>query len=239
MNILVVSATHFEVKPLLDFLEITEPVVGMNVMRKKTEAYDAKVLITGVGMVNTAFMLGRYTHEHFDLVINVGVCGAFDKQLQLGGLVRITEDVLSEMGAEDGDEFLTYNQLNLPGKHTFSEKYTVFIPMINTLKKVTGITVNKVHGNEISIEKIKQLYNPDVESMEGAAFFAAAENSGKNMTQILFEDELKSISVPSSNNYIQIRAISNYVEKRDKSKWQMGLAISNLNKFVIDLLNTF
>lgn len=236
MKILIVSATQFEVKPLLDFLGVAMPTIGMNHANIDFDDKDIQMLITGVGMVNTALMVGRYSLNHFDLVINVGVCGAFDKQLKLGQLVRVTTDILSEMGAENGDEFLTYDQLNLPGEHIFSENYTMSNPLINSLKKVKGITVNTVHGNEVNIEKVQRLYNPDVESMEGAAFFAATHNSGKNVKQIMFENKPTSVSVPPSDNFIQIRAISNYVEKRDKSKWQMPLAIKNLNDFLINFI---
>jgi futalosine hydrolase len=218
MNILVVSATEFEVKPLLGFLGIAFPSIGMNNANIDFEDKDIQVLITGVGMVNTAFMMGRYAHTDYDLIINVGVCGAFDKQLELGELVHITEDVLSELGAEDGDGFLTYNQMNLPGEHIYKEIYKDSYLMIELLKKVKGITVNTVHGNDASIEKVKQLYHPDVESMEGAAFFAGCVRAG--------------------GDFIQIRAISNYVEKRDKSKWQMPLATKNLNDFLINFINS-
>ena len=218
MKILIVSATQFEVKPLLDFLGIAVPSPGMNNANMDFEDKDIHVLITGVGMVNTAFMMGRYTNSLYDLVVNVGVCGAFDKQLELGQLVHVTSDILSEMGAEDGEEFLTYDQLNLPGEHVFSENYSVSSPWIDSLKKVKGITVNTVHGNELNIKKIQQLYQPDVESMEGAAFFAGC--------------------VRTSGDFIQIRAISNYVEKRDKSKWQMPIAIKNLNDFLINFINS-
>lgn len=218
MKILVVSATQFEVKPLLDFLGIALPTTGMNNANIDFEDKDIQVLITGVGMVNTAFMMGRYINSLFDIVINVGVCGAFDRQLELGQLVHVTSDILSEMGAEDGDGFLTYDQLNLPGEHMFSENYTISNPFIDSLKKVKGITVNTVHGNEININKVQQLYHPDVESMEGAAFFAGCTRAG--------------------GDFIQIRAISNYVEKRDKSKWQIPLAIKNLNDFLINFINS-
>lgn len=218
MKILIVSATQFEVKPLLDFLGIALPTTGMNNANIDFEDKDIQVLITGIGMVNTAFMVGRYSLNHYDLVVNVGVCGAFDKKLELGTVVHVTEDILSEMGAEDGEEFLTYDQLNLPGEHVFSENYTISNSFIDSLKKVKGITVNTVHGNEISIEKVKQFYHPDVESMEGAAFFAGGERA--------------------DGDFIQIRAISNYVEKRDKSKWQMPLAIKNLNDFLINFINS-
>lgn len=216
MNILIVSATQFEVKPLLDFLEIEHPILGLNNAKMKTERKSIQVLITGVGMVNTAFMMGRYITGLYDLVINVGICGAFDKEIELGQLVHITEDVLSELGAEDGDIFLTYDKLNLPGEFVFHNTINKPYTLINSLKKVKGITVNTVHGNETSIAKVKKIYNPDVESMEGAAFYASCIRVGGDCTQV--------------------RAISNYVEKRDKSKWQMSLAIKNLNNFMIDLL---
>ena len=216
MNILVVSATEFEVKPLLGFLGIALPKLGINNANIDFEEKDIKVLITGVGMVNTALMMGRYAHTDYDLIINAGVCGAFDKQLELGELVHITEDVLSELGAEDGEGFLTYNQMNLPGEHIYKGIYKDFYLMIELLKKVKGITVNTVHGNDVSIEKVKQLYHPGVESMEGAAFFAACSGT--------------------KGNSVQIRAISNYVEKRDKEKWEMPLAIKNLNDFLITFI---
>lgn len=216
MNILVVSATEFEVKPLFGFLGIAIPTIGINNANIDFEDKEIQVLITGVGMVNTALMLGKHLKNDYDLIINVGVCGAFDKQLELGELVHITEDILSELGAEDGEGFLTYNQMNLPGEHIYKGIYKDSYLMIELLKKVKGITVNTVHGNDVSIEKVKQLYHPDVESMEGAAFFAAC--------------------LGMNGNCIQIRAISNYVEKRDKEKWQMPLAIKNLNDFLITFI---
>ncbi|WP_431199504.1 hypothetical protein ACRQ5D_10000 [Mucilaginibacter sp. P25] len=36
---------------------------------------------------------------------------------------------------------------------------------------------------------------------------------------------------------MQIRAVSNYVEKRNREAWNIGLAIKNLNTFAIDLVN--
>jgi futalosine hydrolase len=215
MNILIVAATQFEVQPLLTFLGIALPSPGINNANIDLEGKEIKVLITGAGMVNTALMMGKYLDDSYHMVINAGVCGAFDRGLQPGDIVQVTTDSLSEMGAEDGDGFLTYDQLNLPGEHVFfghSEPYF----MIDLLKKVEGITVNTVHGNETSIEKVKQLYQPDVESMEGAAFFAACKGLAKN--------------------YVQVRTVSNYVEKRDKSKWQMPLAIKNLNDFLITFI---
>lgn len=217
MHILIVSATHFELKPLLDLLRIDRPERGMNTTETRLHGHRVDVLITGIGMVNTAFMMGRYAGGPYDWIINAGVCGAFDKSLALGEVVQVTEDILSEMGAEDGDLFLTYDQMQLPGVHVYRASSKNAMPQLAALPAVKGITVNTVHGQEASIEKVEQLYRPDVESMEGAAFFAACEGA---------------------ENTVQIRSISNYVEKRDKSKWQMPLAIKNLNDVLMELIQT-
>ena len=123
MNILIVSATQFEVKPLLIFLEIENASIGLKNGSKKINNTTVSVLITGIGMVNTAFMMGKYTKSTYDLVINVGVCGAFDKNLELGKLVNVTKDILSELGAENGETFITYDQLNLDGSHIFKNQF--------------------------------------------------------------------------------------------------------------------
>ena len=80
-----------------------------------------------------------------------------------------------------------------------------------------GITVNTVHGNEASIVKIVDRLNPDVESMEGAACFMVCEK----------------FNIPC----MQIRAISNKVEKRNKTIWDMPLAIKNLNTKVQQIID--
>ena len=240
MNLLIVSATSYEVKPLLQYLEIPHPVLGMNVSSKSfiNKEMDVHVLITGIGMVNTALMVGRYSIINVDLAINAGVCGSFHKNLALGEIVNITDDILSEMGAENDVDFLTYDQLQLDGEHTFKSNNTIHSEAINTLKKAKGITVNTVHGNDVSIAKVTALYNPDVESMEGAAFFAACKNAGINHSQINYNNKPTSVSYPTTVNYIQLRAISNYVEKRDKSKWNMPLAIANLNTFLVNYIES-
>lgn len=216
MNILIVAATEFEVKPLLEYLKIDNAYPGMNFPNTITDQNEVRVLITGVGMVNTAYMMGRYSNTLFDLILNVGVCGAFDRELELGQVVHVTQDILSEMGAEDDERFMTFDELNLAGDYIFNQHLTNNFEAFEKLIKVKGITVNTVHGNEKSILRVKDLFKPNVESMEGAAFYAGCIRAGEN--------------------YTQIRAISNYVEKRDKSKWQMHLAVANLNDYLIQFI---
>jgi futalosine hydrolase len=165
-----------------------------------------KTLITGIGMLATAIAV---THElskkKYDLVINAGIAGAFDRTLSLGEVVEVTEDVLSELGVEDDEVFKTFDEVDLEVNNQIISPSS-----LSSLKSVRGITVNTVHGNEASIEKVFQKWKPQVESMEGAACMIACQKQ----------------NIPC----IQIRAISNYVEKRNKAAWDIPLAIENLNK---------
>lgn len=212
---LIVAATKNEVEPLLNHFAVK--VYGDTGIFMNEGQIQLEVLITGVGMVNTAYYLGRYTHTLYDYVINSGICGAVNKNLNIGDVVNVTEDILSEMGAENDTEFIKYDDLKLGGSNSFQNLVQINNLTLNQLKKVKGITVNTVHGNEESIKKVISLYNPDVESMEGAAFFCGCRRI--------------------SENYFQIRAVSNYVEKRDRSKWNILLAIDNLNKTLIKMIN--
>jgi futalosine hydrolase len=213
-HLLIVSATQFEVQPLLEKYSIVVTGEGLyECMISETRSLS--VLITGVGMVNTAFMIGRNSHRVYDAILNVGICGAFDRHLKIGQVVHITQDELSEMGAENGEEFIRYKELELPGTNVYHNNWLKRSKTISELKTVKAITVNKVHGNENSIENTKNTFSPEVESMEGAAFFAACKGL---------------------SNFTQIRAVSNYVEKRDKSKWDIPLAISHLNKTILDVI---
>ncbi len=213
-KILIVAATKQEIEPFLTSFKFdVRGNVGFFTSGSDPEV---SVLITGVGMVNTAYFLGRYFLSAFNFTINVGICGAFNKNHKIGEVVNVVEDTLSEMGAEDGEDFIKYADLNLGGTNSFAYRLDDEIDAIDELKKVRSITVNTVHGNAESINKTIKLFDPDIESMEGAAFFRACEN------------------LPS--DCLQIRAISNYVEKRDKSKWDIPLAIKNVNAFVIKLV---
>jgi futalosine hydrolase len=214
-HVLIVSATAFEVQPLLEKYSIVVTSEGIYEVFLN-EKDRISVLITGVGMVNTAFQLGRCSHNYYDYVINAGVCGSFHAHHPIGEVVRVYRDEFSEMGAEDGDSFIRFNDMNLGSTNVYSECWAVKFAAIESLKRVSGITVNKVHGNTATIEKTALLFKPDVESMEGAAFFTGCQRF---------------------NHYLQIRAVSNMVEQRDKSKWNMPLAIANLNNTLQNTLD--
>lgn len=166
-------------------------------------------------MTATAFALGRYLSPKYNLVLNLGIAGSFNRDLELGTVVNITHDEFSELGAEDGDSFLSIDTLGF-GK----SKYTAINNLLNDdlaqLPKARGITVNRVHGQEAQIAVISERLKPDTESMEGAAVLYCCEQA----------------SIPC----LQVRAISNYVERRNRENWRIGAAITNLNNWAVRFL---
>ncbi len=205
MNILLVSATKQEIEP---FLSKIGPAVGNSVFSPHVyKNHNLYVLITGVGISQTSFYLGKYLSSKFDLAINAGICGSFNTHLRLGEVVAVTEDYFADLGAEDDDKFISVSELGLPASY-YVKNENPYLP--ENLKQVRGVTVNTTHGNEDSIRKFSSRIKADVESMEGAAFLWACN-----------QERVKCL---------QVRAISNYVEKRDRSKWQIGAAVKNLNE---------
>lgn len=218
MRILIVVATQGEVQPLMDALGMRQSDEAENLfVPRHISVANCSVLVTGAGMVPTAFALGKHLpHNVYNLVINLGIAGSFDRNIKLGDVLEISQDTFSELGAEDDTRFISIEQLGL-GAGIFAPTTTLshFAPDTK-LAKATAITVNTVHGNEATIAQISERVKPQLESMEGAAFFYACR-------------ELK---VPA----IQIRAVSNYVEKRNRDNWEIGLAVKNLNTFALDLV---
>lgn len=217
MKLLIVAATRMEIKPLEDYLLKLD-------QQGLLQLHAIELMITGAGMVQTSFRLGKMLPlDNWDLAINLGICGSFNRQLPPGTTVHVVSDTFGDMGAEDGDDFRDAFDIGLTDKDAFpfmngwinnlaATKYE----LVQLLPAVKGITMNTVSGNEINIRKLENKFAADIESMEGAAFMYCC----------------KVESIPC----LQIRAVSNYIERRDKNHWNIPLAISKLNETAIRLL---
>jgi futalosine hydrolase len=223
MRILVVAATDPEVSALVRKLG------RVRQQRERLAEYvcadrAVHVLITGVGMVATAAWCSRELSEsRYDLALNVGLCGSFDRDLVPGTVVHVVSDCLPELGAEDGDRFVSLEELGLEDR--FDARFSCAglrnpAPPTNgvleRLPKAKGITVNTVHGHERSIAAVVERLHPQVESMEGAAFMYACLMHG----------------VP----FAQIRAVSNVVERRNRGAWKVQEAIDALGETAFEIV---
>lgn len=203
MNLLIVAATEFEIAPFLQ-------------QNKNTE-----VLITGVGIPATIFHLTKKLIEKtFDCVIQAGIAGSFSKTIDPTEVFFVKEDTFADIGIDENGIFKDFFDNHFLDKNNFpfSNGWLVnnhFNLDKNKFKKASAVTINKITDDKNQIEKIKEKYSPQLESMEGAAFHF-----------VCLQQKIK---------FLQLRSVSNKVGERDKTKWQMKKAIESLNRELIKI----
>lgn len=232
MRILLVAATAAEIGPVTAGLRrpsTRTPSLrageGDRIERYLCDGHDVDVLVSGVGMVATATWCAHaLSRERYDVALNLGVCGSFDRSLTPGVVVHVVSDRLAELGAEDDEAFLSIHQM-----HLLDENEPPFVsgmlvnqapPLSATLTglpTVSGITVNTVHGRERSIAAVTERFSPQVESMEGAAFMYAC--------------------LVHNQRFAQVRAVSNVVERRNREAWKLSEAVASLGATTLRMLS--
>ncbi len=176
--------------------------------------------LTGVGILSSAVALTTLAINHQpDLIIQMGISGAFNDVIPLGKVVIVENEMLGDLGVEENGTWKDLFDLNLVTLNTppfnngkLSNPWLQKFNLLE-LKKVNAITVNQISTNAENIKRITNKYQPELESMEGASLHYIALKMG----------------IP----FLQIRGVSNYVGERDKTKWFIKESISNLNQTVI------
>lgn len=223
MRILLVTATHAEAD-VIRRSSVRSDVNESYILGKTT----IDILVTGVGSVATAWALTKWFSSGLkpDLALNAGIAGSYRKEINTGDVVMPVSDCFADAGIETEEGFMTLSESGLedPDRFPFTGGRIIarndFIKKTSVLvRTVSAVTVNTASGTAKTIEKIAAKYDPDIETMEGAAFFyiCSAEK------------------VP----FIALRAISNKVEPRAREKWDIPLALDNLAVILEKVVLTF
>lgn len=213
MNCLIVSATTTEIGPFLKSLGSGEnyPV-------------EIDVLISGVGMMASAFALSRQIHlKRPDLIIQAGIAGSFDQSIQLGTVFAVKKDTIADLGVTEKSKLLSIFDLGLarPGQFPFTNGWLLNkSPLLKKVKlrKIDAISCNEISTSKTKINFYKNKFDPAIESMEGAA--------------------LHYVCLMERVPFIQIRSVSNYIGERNKKNWQLKASIANLNQELSRMLHT-
>jgi futalosine hydrolase len=215
MKIALVAATWQEIAPVQEYL--TERLYLKN-------HHQFSFWVTGVGMVQTTYQLTRkMADEKPDLAIQAGIAGSFHPLFAPGDVVTVKEEIIGDLGVQEDRDWKDIFDLKLADPHLFPFIDRRLVnPNIQLLQKinvpqVTAVSVNEITTGEQRIQQLIRHYSPVTESMEGAAFHFVCLQEG----------------IP----FIQIRSISNRIGERDKSKWQINLAIENLQNTLLQLIN--
>lgn len=215
MRILLISATDFEIAPLVK--KLTFVSTENETLSKYTFGpHEVDVLIGGIGIPFTIFNFSKTLFDNtYDFAIDAGIAGSFIPEIAIGDVVNVIQEQFADIGIEEKGKFTSIFEISLHDKNHYPfvdgilhNKTEIQNKAIQKLKNVIGITVNTVSGTEETIKFLRDIYKPDIETMEGAAFFYVC----------LMEH------IP----FTQIRSISNMVEVRDTSKWEIRKAVESL-----------
>lgn len=201
MKILLVAATNLELEPVLDHC----PNTGHQLMP----------LSSGIGSLQTCFQLCQnIALLQPDWVIQVGIGGSFRPNLLPGSVVGISSEYLGDLGVEESEDFSDAFDMGFiqPNQVPFHQKALVnpYWDKIGykDIKLEKAVTVNEISTSPSRIQSLLQRYQPGIESMEGAALHLAC--------------------LQLNQPFLQLRAVSNLVGERNKSHWNIPLALKNL-----------
>lgn len=175
--------------------------------------------VAGVGVVDFSANLARFfSQKKYERAFLLGICGAYPSSgLQVGDVVRVDTEVVADMGAQSREGHF------IPWKTIVSEE-TIYkgasprdLPLrLAAISEVAGGTVNCCTGTRYLGNRRESTFQIQVESMEGAAFFAVCKAYGVS-------------------GY-QFRAVSNMASDRDESSWDIPRALTALKQSVLDIL---
>jgi len=169
-------------------------------------------LITGCGPVAAAASLSWFlgTRE-VEGIIAIGIAGCYPgSSCRVGGVYRICEDRLIDLGAEDGDgSVLT---LPFPGLECRLRELWC-PPEFSRIPVARGATTSLCTGTVATATR-RRASGADLESMEGAAWAEVAIRFGAPLAQI--------------------RSVSNVASSRNRETWDVNGAIAALTEVLAE-----
>jgi futalosine hydrolase len=198
-------------------------------MVKKSKDVKAQVefRLTGIGAVQACHCVTREVvaaaavGEPYNLVVNLGIAGSYDLEaFPIGSAAVISREHFADLGFGSEEGFSDLFQYGILEKDDFpytkgalARQLLPYPHIEKVLEKYgagAGATVQCVTGTQARCNEIVAMYDPQIESMEGAGVYYAA----------LME------KVP----FFELRTVSNAVGERDTSKWESKAALDTLEE---------
>ncbi len=191
------------------------------------ERLDITFMLTGIGCTSTSYRLTKMlcSSGPFNFALNIGIAGSFTESFPIGSVAMIDKEYFGDLGFETYFGFQTLFDYNALNADSFPFKggalYCKDIPpeienALSSYKRATGVTVQTVSGLPEKKELLKNIFSPEIESMEGAAFFY--------------------VCLHEKVQFAEIRSVSNFVGERDRKKWDIPLALDSLREAVRKML---
>ena len=240
-DILVTASVKEEVTPLIDALSLTSPKTlgGRLYFNGAWKNLSVAVLITGPGMINAAQAHTAAIEKICpSSIIHTGCAGIFPESGgRIGDIALATRETDIHSGIEqDGGILpspLPFPLLNtdsgpLYGTYPLDQRYidraeTLLEPYVadSDIRLLKGpfVTVATITATEHKARILTQAFAPVMESMEGASAAHVARH----------------YRIP----FLEIRAASNWVGRRDKATWNLPLSFERCSRAVFHMIDRF
>ena len=144
MKIVIAAATDMELRPFVHLLGVKDDV--------SIEGW-----ITGVGSIATTHFLTENISNHYQsIVIQVGIAGAFNDNIEIGSAVMVEEELVNDMGVFENDGYNDLFSLGLLNQDTPPfENGVLHNPNSKLLNELGLKLVRSIGVNEISTNPMK------------------------------------------------------------------------------------
>ncbi|MBI3378020.1 MAG: futalosine hydrolase [Nitrospirae bacterium] len=235
-----ISATEKESRAVLKTLRrIRGKSLALPVYQGKIGKTNIIHIISGIGKANAAhaatLLIEKFSPS---AVINFGIGGAYPSaNLRTGDIAIADKEIYGDEGLWLKDGFHKADAIGIPLLKKGRKKYFNEFPLQNGIVKKAFesaklltfnsqlstnietdafVTVSTVTGTGRRAREIEKRFNAICENMEGAAVAHVCAMYGIPM--------------------LEIRGISNIVEDRDRSKWDIKTAAENCQKIILALI---
>lgn len=199
------------------------------IWRAATTAGQIYLAVSGIGKVNAAvastLLLERFSPR---LIINTGCGGAYrESGLQVGNLAVATAEVYGDEGVLTVDGWHSLELIGIPSVERKGNRYSNEFPLSMQaagrvfqfasslglpVRRGKFITVSTCSGTSNRGDELHRRFGGICENMEGAA--------------------VAHVSLLYDTPFLEVRGISNMVEDRDISKWDIPLSVEMAQRFL-------
>ncbi len=231
---------------LITAAEQEELLCAQQAYRLYEEELDGKIVVdfmlTGIGTTSTCYKLtkrllqAQACGEPYKLVVNIGIAGSYSFNdtpqapalFPMGSTAVIEKEYFGDLGFETMFGFQTlFEHIALDAdafpfkggalhRLPLDEKLENFLGLFNS---GTGVTVQTVTGTAERTDTLRKEFAPHIESMEGAAVY-----------YVCLQERIP---------FFELRTVSNEVGERDRSKWNIPLALDALKRDMAEFFRLY
>jgi futalosine hydrolase len=229
-NVLVLSATAFEQGVLREQVEqrVTSAVAGKEWVSGRMGGRSVLLVATGIGAVNAAHALTcALQARRPDWVLQVGVGGAYPQGgLEIGALALASEEWYGDLGVRTDEGWQGADLIGIP---VYGEDgYNKFVLAGECLDRAREVLPEVKVGPFATVQECSGTDELGLE--RGARFGAVCEN----MEGAAAAHVCALYGVP----FLELRAMSNRVEKRDREQWDLVGAVARAQEAAARLLES-